>query len=157
MMVVIDPVGAAIGFWQPGTHVGFTEWGEHGAPYWFECQSKDYDASLAFYRTVLGARIDEIGTGGDPDAVGPDRYGQVFAGESAYAGIMDAAKLFPRGAVVLAGVRHRRRCGRDGEADRGHRRGDRDAGRGDALRHLAVIKDPLGALICLGHPPAGMS
>ena len=22
---------------------------------------------------------------------------------------------------------------------------------------LAVIKDPLGALICLGHPPAGMS
>ena len=158
MMVVIDPAGAAIGFWEPGTHVGFTEWGEHGAPYWFECQSKDYDASLAFYRTVLGARIDEIGTGGDPDAVGPDRYGQVFAGESAYAGIMDAAKLFPPEVPsfwqvyvtvddVAATVKQTEAIG--GEIVM--------PGEETPYGTLAVIKDPLGALICLGHPPAGMS
>ncbi|BBY60131.1 hypothetical protein MSAR_32670 [Mycolicibacterium sarraceniae] len=37
----VDVAGAVIGFWQPGTHPGFTEWGQHGTPYWFECQSKD--------------------------------------------------------------------------------------------------------------------
>ncbi|MFV0495271.1 VOC family protein, partial [Mycobacterium sp.] len=35
MAVVVDTAGAVIGFWQPQSHVGFTEWGEHGAPYWF--------------------------------------------------------------------------------------------------------------------------
>ena len=70
----------------------------------------DYDASLAFYRNVLGARIDEIGTGGDPDTVGPDRY---------RTGIRGRARLLPEswtprpctrpGALVLAGVHHRRR------------------------------------------------
>ena len=158
MMVVVDPAGAVIGFWQPGTHPGFTEWGVHGAPYWFECQSKDYDSSLAFYRSVLGARIDEIGTGGDPDAVGPDQYGQVFAGESAYSRIMDSANLFPAEVPsfwqvyitvddVAATVKQSQALGAEivmppEETPYGT---------------LAAIKDPLGALICLGHPPVGMA
>jgi predicted enzyme related to lactoylglutathione lyase len=158
MMVVVDPAGAAIGFWQPGTHPGFTEWGEHGTPYWFECQSKDYDASLAFYRTVLDTRIDEIGTGGDPNAIGPDRYGQVFAGESAYSGIMDASSLMPAEVPpfwqvyitvddVAATVAQSEALGAQllmpvEETPYGT---------------LAAIKDPLGALICLGHPPADMA
>lgn len=158
MMVIVDPAGAVIGFWQPGTHAGFTEWGEHGTPYWFECQSKDYDASLAFYRTVLGARIDEIGTGGDPNAVGPDRYGQVFAGESAYSGIMDAAKLFPPEVPsfwqvyitvddVAATVKQSEALGAEILMP----------GEETPYGTLAAIRDPLGALICLGHPPEGMS
>ncbi|WP_167103475.1 VOC family protein [Mycobacterium sp. DL592] len=157
MMVVVDPAGAVVGFWQPGTHPGFAEWGVHGAPYWFECQSKDYEASLQFYRSVLNTRIEEIGTGGDPDAVGPDRYGQVFAGESAYSGIMDSVKLMPEEVPsfwqvyvhvddVAATVKQTEALG------------------GQLLMPvedtpygtLAAIKDPLGALICLGHPPAGM-
>ncbi len=157
MTVVVDPAGAVIGFWQPGTHVGFTRWGEHGTPYWFECQSKDYDASLAFYRSVLGARIDEIGTGGDPDTVGPDRYGQVFVGERAYSGIMDAATLHPPGVPsfwqvyitvddVAETVSQAAALGGDVVMP----------GEDTPYGTLAVIKDPLGALICLGHPPAGM-
>ncbi|BBZ75304.1 putative glyoxalase/bleomycin resistance protein [Mycolicibacterium anyangense] len=158
MTVLVDPAGAAVGFWQPGTHPGFTAWGEHGAPYWFECQSKDYEASLAFYRTVLGARIDEIGTGGDPDAVGPDRYGQVFIGESAYSGIMDAASLMPAEVPSFWQVY----ITVDDVAV--------TVARSEALGAqllmpvedtpygtLAAIKDPLGALICLGHPPAEMA
>ncbi len=158
MMVVTDPAGAVIGFWQPGTHPGFTEWGEHGTPYWFECQSKDYDASLAFYRTVLGARIEEIGTGGAPDAVGPERYGQVFVGESAYSGIMDAAKLFPAEVPsfwqvyitvddVAATVKQAEALGAQILMP----------GEDTPWGTLAVLRDPLGALICLGHPPEGMS
>lgn len=157
MTVVRDPAGAVIGFWQPGTHVGFTTWGEHGAPYWFESQSKDYDASLAFYRNVLGARIDEIGTGGDPDAVGPDRYGQVFVGERAYSGIMDAASLHAPEAPsfwqvyitvddVAGTVRQAESLGGDVVMP----------GEDTPYGTLAAIRDPLGALICLGHPPADM-
>ena len=157
MMVATDPAGAAIGFWQPGTHVGFTEWGEHGAPYWFECQSKHYEKSVAFYPAVIGARLEEIGTGGDPAATGPDRYAQVFVGESAYSGIMDSATLFPpevpsfwqvyvmvddvAATVALAGSLGAEILMPGEETPYGT---------------LSAIKDPLGALICLGHPPAGM-
>lgn len=157
MMVAADPAGAVIGFWQPGTHIGFTEWGEHGAPYWFECQSKEYQKSLAFYADVIGARVEEIGTGGDPDTLGPDHYSQVFVGENAYSGIMDSAKLFPAEVPsfwqvyvmvddVAATVALAESLGAEivmpGEVT--------------PYGTLAAIKDPLGALICLGHPPAGM-
>ena len=63
-----DSAGAAIGFWQPNQHHGFTERGEHGTPYWFESHTTDYAKSIDFYTRVLGARIEEVGTGGDPDA-----------------------------------------------------------------------------------------
>ncbi len=157
MMVIADPAGAVIGFWQPGTHVGFTEWGVHGAPYWFECQSKHYETSLEFYPKVIDARVEEVGTGADPDAVGPDRYSQLFVGESAYSGIMDAAKLFPAEAPsfwqvyvtvddVAATIEQAESLG--AEILMG--------GEETPYGTLAAIKDPLGALICLGHPPAGM-
>lgn len=155
MMIIADSAGAAVGFWQPGTHVGFTQWGDHGTPYWFECQSKDYDKSVAFYPDVIGARLEEVGTGGQPGAVGPERYSQVFVGESSYSGIMDAAKLFPAEVPsfwqvyvtvddVDATVAQARELGADivmpGEVT--------------PYGTLAALRDPMGALICLGHPPA---
>ncbi|MGW0158322.1 VOC family protein [Mycobacterium sp. NPDC003323] len=157
MMVVTDPAGAVIGFWQPGTHVGFTEWGVHGTPYWFECQSKDYEKSRAFYPPVIGARLEEIGTGGDAAAVGPDRYSQVFIGDSAYSGIMDSATLFGPEVPsfwqiyitvddVAATVALAESLGASSPMP----------GEETPYGTLAVIQDPLGALICLGHPPAGM-
>lgn len=156
MMVVTDPAGAVIGFWQPGTHGGFTEWGEHGTPYWFECQSKDYQKSVEFYPKVIGARLEEVGTGGDPDAVGPDRYSQVFVGESSYSGIMDAATLFPAEVPsfwqvyvtvddVAATVTKAESLGAEILM----------AGEETPYGTLAALRDPLGALICLGHPPSG--
>ncbi|MGC4935412.1 VOC family protein [Gordonia sp. DT30] len=157
MLIAVDTAGAAIGFWQPNRHVGFSEWGTHGTPYWFECQSKDYAASLDFYPQVIGARIEEVGTGGDPDAVGPDHYGQVFVGEQSYSGIMDAAKMFPPevGSFwqvyvcvddVAATVKQAESLG--AEVLMG--------GEETPYGTLAALKDPLGAVFCLGHPPAGM-
>ena len=135
MMVATDPAGAVIGFWQ----------------------SKDYARSVDFYRTVLGARIEEVGTGGDPDAVGPDHYGQIFYGDESYAGIMDASTLFPEEVPsfwqiyitvddVAATVKQVESLG--GEILM--------PGEDTPYGTLAAIKDPMGALICLGHPPAGM-
>lgn len=157
MLVTTDSAGAAIGFWEPGTHPGFVEWGEPGAPYWFECQSMDYAASREFYPKVTGARVEEIGTGGDPDSVGPDHYSQVFNGELSYSGIMDSVKLMPAGTPsfwqvyitvddVADTVKQVEALG--GEVVM--------PGEDTPYGTLAAIKDPLGALICLGHPPAGM-
>ncbi|MGV9713869.1 VOC family protein [Gordonia sp. NPDC003424] len=157
MMVAVDTAGAVIGFWKPNTHVGFVEWGTHGTPYWFECQSKDYAKSLEFYKAVIGARIDEVGTGGDPDAVGPDAYGQIFIGENSYSGIMDAAKLFPPEVPsfwqvyvtvddVAATVKQAEELG--GKVLM--------AGEETPYGTLAALTDPFGAVFSLGHPPAGM-
>ena len=98
---VVDPVGAAIGVWQPGTHPGFVERGVPGTPYWFDCMSRSYDASLGFYRTVFGWTLQEIGSGGAEGSFGPDRYSQALVGpegaQDGVAGIMDAAPLFDSG------------------------------------------------------------
>ncbi|WP_019203032.1 VOC family protein [Tsukamurella sp. 1534] len=98
---VIDPVGAAVGLWEPGAHPGFVERGVPGTPYWFDCMSRSYDASKAFYRSVFGWELEEIGSGGKPGSFGPDRYSQVLVGadgaKDGVAGIMDAAPLFDSG------------------------------------------------------------
>ncbi|MBY4575337.1 glyoxalase [Gordonia paraffinivorans] len=157
MLLVADAAGAVVGFWQPDRHTGYSEYGVHGTPYWFETHSKDYAKSVDFYRAVLGARIEEVGTGGDPDAVGPDRYGQIFFGEMSYAGIMDAASMYPAEVPsfwqvyvtvddVAATVRQVESLG--GEVVM--------PGEQTPYGTLATVKDPMGALICLGHPPAGM-
>jgi predicted enzyme related to lactoylglutathione lyase len=54
MGVVADPGGAVIGMWQPGSHKGFGLLFETGAPSWFELQTRDYEAAIAFYQKVFG-------------------------------------------------------------------------------------------------------
>jgi hypothetical protein len=44
--VLIDPTGAPLGAWEPGTFPGFTVLGEHGSPSWFELLTRDYTAAL---------------------------------------------------------------------------------------------------------------
>lgn len=157
MAMVADPAGAAIGFWQPADHVGFTTWGEHGAPYWFESQSKDYAASTAFYSTVTGASLLEVGTGGAEDAQGPEHYSQLMYGELGYAGIMDAVKVFPPEVPsfwqfyvtvddVAAATAEVSRQG--GEVLMG--------GEVTPFGTLASAKDPMGAVFCYASPPEGM-
>lgn len=55
--VVIDPTGATVGLWQPGTFHGFTVLGEHGAPSWFELHTADHPRAVAFYRDVFGLEL----------------------------------------------------------------------------------------------------
>lgn len=158
MMVVTDDSGAIVGFWKPNQHTGFCEWGVHGAPYWFELASADYPKSIAFYPEVTGARAESAfdNSGLENPPPGPVRYSQLFVGETSYAGIMDANGMF--GDVgsfwqiyicvddVAATVAQTSLLG--GEVVM--------PGEDTPYGTIAVIRDPLGALICLGHPPADM-
>ncbi|HET8930977.1 MAG TPA: VOC family protein [Acidimicrobiales bacterium] len=94
MAVLNDPTGANVGFWQQGTHPGFTVLDEPGAPSWFELHTRDHDAAVKFYSSVLDLTVDAVG---DTDEFrystlnGPSDCGQI-------AGIMDATAWLPEGA-----------------------------------------------------------
>jgi predicted enzyme related to lactoylglutathione lyase len=56
MAFVLDPTGAAVGIWQPGTHIGAELVGEPGTLCWNELTTRDIDTAKAFYGTVFGWR-----------------------------------------------------------------------------------------------------
>lgn len=89
MAIVMDPGGAGIGIWQPGLHKGFTLIDEPGAPSWFELHTRDYDASVAFYRDVFGWDTHVVSD--SPEF----RYTTLGEGEGQLAGVMDAASFMP--------------------------------------------------------------
>ena len=91
MAVVTDPGGATVGVWQAGTEHGFGVLGEPDTPGWFELFTRDYDASVGFYRDVFG--WDAHVAGDAPDF----RYTTLGEGEGALAGIMDATAFLPDG------------------------------------------------------------
>ena len=96
--MLADPGGASIGAWQPRDVSGFEIRGEAGAPAWFELWTRDFDASVDFYRDVFGW---------DPHAVGDTdefRYTTLGEGETALAGIMDASQFLPEGAPAAWSV-----------------------------------------------------
>jgi uncharacterized protein len=92
MAMVADPGNASIGVWQPGTQEGFEVTGEIGTPRWFELLTRDYDASVAFYRDVF--RWDTHVASDEPDF----RYTTLGEGDGQLAGIMDASAFLPEGA-----------------------------------------------------------
>lgn len=96
--VMGDPGGATIGAWQPGTQKGFELRNEVGAAAWFELHTREYDASVAFYRDVFQW---DLHTMSDTDEF---RYTTLGEGESALAGIMDASAFLPDGAPALWSV-----------------------------------------------------
>jgi uncharacterized protein len=91
MAVVTDPGNARIGIWQPGVHKGFGIYDEPNTPAWFELHTRDYDASVAFYRDVFRSNVQTMS-----DA--PEfRYTTLNEGEEQYAGIMDGSAYLPAG------------------------------------------------------------
>lgn len=91
MAVLLDPGGAGIGVWQPGTHKGFAGLGEVGGPTWFELLTREYDTSVEFYRDAFG--WDTYTVSDDPEF----RYTTFGEEDDARAGIMDAAGFLPEG------------------------------------------------------------
>jgi predicted enzyme related to lactoylglutathione lyase len=89
--VVTDAGQAAIGMWQPKQHQGFGVLAEPGAPSWFELHTRDYDASVQFYKDVFG--WDAHTMSDTPEF----RYTTLGEGESALAGIMDSTGFLPEG------------------------------------------------------------
>jgi uncharacterized protein len=91
MAIVSDAGGAAVGVWQPGTFGGFGVVAKPGAPAWFEVLTRDYDATVAFYRDVFGWDTTTISDTAE------FRYTTMGDGDAARAGIMDAAGFLPDG------------------------------------------------------------
>jgi predicted enzyme related to lactoylglutathione lyase len=91
MAVLTDAGGAAIGVWQPGTHKGFGIIAEPGAPSWFELHTRDYDASVEFYKKVF--KWDTHVVSDAPEF----RYTTLGEGEGQLAGVMDATAFLPDG------------------------------------------------------------
>ncbi|MDQ1516185.1 MAG: uncharacterized protein QOE80_2015 [Actinomycetota bacterium] len=91
MAVITDAGGAAIGLWQPGTHKGIGIIAEPGAPAWFELHTRDYDASVEFYKDVFG--WDAHTMSDTPEF----RYTTLGEGEGALAGLMDSTGFLPEG------------------------------------------------------------
>jgi len=91
MAVLTDAGQAAIGVWQPGLHKGFGVYAEPSAPAWFELHTRDYDASVAFYRDVFG--WDTYPMSDTPEF----RYTTLGKDDDALAGIMDSSAFLPEG------------------------------------------------------------
>ena len=91
MAVMADAGGAAIGAWQPGLHKGFGVFDEPGTPGWFELHTRDYEASVNFYRDVFKWNTSTVSD--TPEF----RYTTLDDGDTQLAGIMDAAAFLPAG------------------------------------------------------------
>ncbi len=89
MMFLIDPAGAHVGAWQPAGHQGFAALGEVGAPAWFETHSKDFAASVSFYRDVFDWDIHVLADSDD------FRYSTQGQDDAATAGVMDSESILP--------------------------------------------------------------
>ncbi len=91
MAVFTDPSGAAIGTWEPGTHLGTAVLDEPGAPSWFELHTRDFAAATAFYQDVFGWQLQVQGDSDD------FRYSMAVTGDTEFAGMMDASSFLPEG------------------------------------------------------------
>jgi predicted enzyme related to lactoylglutathione lyase len=63
MAVFADPAGAEVRVWQPGEHRGATVVNEHGSVNFNDLRTGDVDGARAFYGTVFGWEVLDIGGG----------------------------------------------------------------------------------------------
>ncbi|HUR52452.1 MAG TPA: VOC family protein [Mycobacteriales bacterium] len=84
MAVFTDPVGAAIGIWQPGTMTGAELVDEEGVMSWIELASRDQDTAIPFYEQVFGWE-----THRNPG------YTEFATGGRSVAGCMDMPEMVP--------------------------------------------------------------
>ncbi|ALV46437.1 glyoxalase [Arthrobacter alpinus] len=89
MAMIGDPGGASIGMWEFGGHTGFQAHEEAGAAAWHELHSKNYPATVDFYKNVFGLQTSVMSD--SPEF----RYTNLVDGDKELAGIMDAAAFLP--------------------------------------------------------------
>ena len=149
MGLVTDAGNAAIGLWQPKEFQGFGVLAEPNTPAWFELHTRDYDASVAFYRDVF--RWDTHAMGDTPEF----RYTTLGEGEEAAAGIMDATAFLPEGvpahwSVYFGTTDTDASLARVTELGGSVLMGAEDTPYG----RLATVADPTGAMFKLVQSPA---
>jgi predicted enzyme related to lactoylglutathione lyase len=64
MAFMLDPVGAAIGFWEPGIHGGAEVFNLPGTVTWNDLGCRDVEAAKSFYGDLLGWEATAIDMGG---------------------------------------------------------------------------------------------
>ncbi|MBW8804707.1 MAG: hydroxylase [Catenulispora sp. 13_1_20CM_3_70_7] len=138
--VLQDPTGALFCIWQPRNFQGFGLWDEPNAAGWAELATGDVPAATAFYQSLLGwsvsadgyphlgvddwtfGGVQELDSTGTPADV-PSHWLLYFKTEDIAAAVEKAASL---GAQTLMGP-----------VDK------------PGTRHLAVLRDPQGAVFAL--------
>ena len=149
--VLVDPGGAVVGAWQPGTFPGFTVLDEPGAPTWFELFTRDHPASLGFYSSAFGWQFETVG---DTDEF---RYSVMKNpdGDGELAGVMDASAFLDEGVDAHWSVYWHVDDVDASLAKVESLGGTAVAGRQDTpYGILAVASDPAGAVFKLRTPPA---
>jgi predicted enzyme related to lactoylglutathione lyase len=88
MAVFADPTGAVFGIWQPGTFIGAEVVNEANAVVWNELNTRDPEASKAFYGSVFGWGFEEreFETGA---------YASLKLGEATVGGMIDITGRAP--------------------------------------------------------------
>jgi predicted enzyme related to lactoylglutathione lyase len=152
MGFLVDPAGAAVGVWQPGSFPGFVTLGETAAPAWFEVYTRDYAATLDFYRDVLGWRLQTMG---DTDEF---RYSVMLGDTEAeqWAGVMDGTGFLPEGvpahwATYFQVEDADAAVARVTDLGGGLHEGPWDTPYG----RMAIVTDATGAMFRVIQPPAG--
>jgi predicted enzyme related to lactoylglutathione lyase len=88
--VLMDPTGATLGAWEPGTFAGFSVLEEHGAPSWFELYTRDHARAVDFYQQAFSLNAVAMSESND------FRYSTFTDAEGALlAGVMDASSFLP--------------------------------------------------------------
>jgi predicted enzyme related to lactoylglutathione lyase len=140
--ILVDPSGADLGVWEPGTFPGFTVLNEHGAPSWFELLTRDYAGAVDFYRSAHHWTINVVG---DEDGF---RYSTMLdpEGVGELAGIGDASSMLQEGEASCWSI-YWEVDDVDKAVDRVGELGGSvvEAGQDTPYGRLATVKDPLGA------------
>jgi predicted enzyme related to lactoylglutathione lyase len=89
MAIFADPTGAVFGIWQPGSFVGAEIVNEAGAFIWSELNTRDPDASKAFYGSVFGWSFD------DREFEGTGTYTTISVGDNTFGGLFDMTGRVP--------------------------------------------------------------
>ena len=88
MFVAVDPVGAAISFWQADQHIGAGVFNVPGAMSWNELACRDVGAAKDFYEALLGWGV-------DVQQYGDFTYTVVKVGDRTNGGIYDMTGMLP--------------------------------------------------------------
>jgi predicted enzyme related to lactoylglutathione lyase len=88
LAVFADPTGAAIGIWQPKSFIGAELANEAGAFAWNELNTRDLQASKAFYTEVFGWEPSDVDMGGTS-------YTEWKLGDKTVAGMMSMPDMVP--------------------------------------------------------------
>jgi len=88
MFFIIDPVGAAIGFWQSGTHDGAEVFNEPHTMTWNEIASRDVEGAVTFYSELLGWNAEAMDFDGFP-------YTLLKVGDRSNGGAYDISGMVP--------------------------------------------------------------